>query len=82
MELIPSDTGLVLRLSGFSQYLSNYFEDLLQVMNEFRINGSLLEEWKTELKHEYYGIIDDLHLLTTSVNRSLSFDYNVCSIYV
>ncbi|CAF1040042.1 unnamed protein product [Adineta ricciae] len=53
INFFPTDTGLILKLSGFNQHLSKYLEAVLQVLNNFPINEEGTIAWKQELKNQY-----------------------------
>lgn len=59
MQLFSTDTGLVLKLSGFNQHLSTYLETLIKIVHEFQIDETALVAWKHELKDEYHRLLQD-----------------------
>ncbi|CAF1499829.1 unnamed protein product, partial [Adineta steineri] len=48
-----TDTGLILKLTGFNQHLSKYLETVLKVIYNFQINEEDTVAWKQELKDNY-----------------------------
>jgi len=54
INFFSTDTGLILKLTGFNQHLSKYLETVLKVIYDFQINEEGTISWKQELKDEYF----------------------------
>lgn len=54
INFLSTDTGLILKLTGFNQHLSKYLETILNLMCDFQINEENTISWKQELKDEYF----------------------------
>ncbi len=54
INFFSTDTGLILKLTGFNQHLSKYLQTVLKVIYDFHINEEGTMSWKQELKDEYF----------------------------
>ncbi|CAF2150902.1 unnamed protein product, partial [Rotaria magnacalcarata] len=54
IHFLSTDTGLILKLTGFNQHLAKYLETILKIMYNFQINEENTTAWKQELKDEYF----------------------------
>ncbi|CAF1560745.1 unnamed protein product, partial [Adineta steineri] len=66
-----TDTGLILKLTGFNQHLSKYLETVLKVIYNFQINEEDTIAWKQELKDNYLKELNNSKKLIKQVRMYL-----------
>lgn len=64
-----TDTGLILKLTGFNQHLSKYVEAVLQVIADFQLNEEGSLSWKQELKDQYFREMNQSKTLIKLFNQ-------------
>ena len=64
-----TDTGLILKLTGFNQHLSKYVETVLKVIADFQVNEEGSLSWKQELKDEYFREVNQSKKLIKLFNN-------------